>query len=52
MVAAVTALGERIGCRFALKICARYVAEQQVVIRRKQLAEALLQMRLERKLVW
>jgi len=46
------ALGERIGRRFTLEIRARHVVEQQVVIEREQLAQALLQMRLERLLVW
>ncbi len=51
MVAAVAAPGQRIGGGFALEISTGDVVEQQVVIERKQLAQALLQMRLERLLV-
>ena len=51
MVARVAALGQRIGVGLALEVRARYVVQQQIVLDGEQLAEPLLEKRLERRLV-
>ena len=51
MVAAVAALGERIGGGLSLEIRARHVVEQKLVVEPEQLAQAPLEMPLQRPLV-
>jgi hypothetical protein len=51
MIARVTAPGLRIGLRLALKIGARHLIEQHLVVDGEQLSAALRQMRFDRRLV-
>jgi hypothetical protein len=51
MVTTVAAPGEWMRRRFALKVGACHVVEQQFVIQRKEFAQPLLQMPFERRLV-
>ena len=51
MVAAVAARGQRVGLRLALEVGAGHVVQQQLVVELEQLAQAALEMGLQRRLV-